>query len=327
MTPRVRAVIAALEAGELLAAADMLATEIEIHRGAAVECSIDAEDAAGDALWQRRDRALELAAAGVSQREIARRLGVPRSTVQGWMGGRRVADSAGFRPDSATLGRPDSATSATPSATLGGEGGDLSSLGSSPDSLLSISSEPLSFSSSLIPGSSLEERARDEGTKVEPVAEGVAEVADSAGRPATPRPAESGHHARAKATRATKTLIPAGWQPTPAFWSWVDRERYDVADVRRELGVLSDWASSNGRRMADWDACARNWVRRSAADGKVDRVERAEPPLAALPPSLRNLSPAELEERRSATRARLAEHAKTLGGLFDDPEPTPEATP
>lgn len=137
--------------------------------------------------------------------------------------------------------------------------------------------------------------------------------------PATRRPATP---------RASKTLLPADWKPSPAFWSWVDRERFDLGDVSRELAALEDWARSNGRRMADWDACARGWVRRSAADGKVDRVARAEAPRAALPESLRNLSPAELEARQAHVRARLAEQAKRLGSLFDvDTTEPAEVTP
>lgn len=327
MTPRVRAVIAALEADELHAAADMLQAELAARS--------EALNAAGvAALFHRsptpdgsqQDRALELVAAGVSQREIARRLGVPRSTVQGWIGGRVVAESAGFRPPSATLSATFGRPAGHPSATLGGEGGDLSSLGSSPDPLLSISAESPSFSSSLIQGSDLEERARESSEVADTVAERVAEVAESAGRPATLRPAESGHPP-AKSTRASKTLLPADWKPSPAFWSWCDRERFDLGDVARELAALEDWARSNGRRMADWDACARGWVRRSASDGKVDRVARAEAPPPSLPASLRNLSPAELEARKAATRTRLAEQAKRIGSLFDsDPEPA-EVTP
>lgn len=120
-----------------------------------------------------------------------------------------------------------------------------------------------------------------------------------------------------------KTTLPADWTPPAAD---VDRLRAELGrDVMAALPGFRDYWRGHGKRMADWAATFRNWVRRDA----TRLPEWYPPPVQAAPPS-----PVDAEEARAARAkavvaigALLAKTAPTLPGMFDVDTDTPPDTP
>jgi hypothetical protein len=55
---------------------------------------------------------------------------------------------------------------------------------------------------------------------------------------------------------------PAGWAPSEATTQTLAAEGYQPGQLERELAILRDHEFKTAR--SDWDACFRNWVRRSS---------------------------------------------------------------
>lgn len=76
------------------------------------------------------------------------------------------------------------------------------------------------------------------------------------------------------------TLIPDGWKPSDdlvAFAAGIglSRQATDLAAER-----MRDWSRGSGKRMADWDATFRNWLRKDVAN--PPRVQRDVDPIGQL---------------------------------------------
>ncbi|MDL1890337.1 DUF1376 domain-containing protein [Nitrospirales bacterium NOB] len=55
--------------------------------------------------------------------------------------------------------------------------------------------------------------------------------------------------------------LPSGWTPSPENQT-NNLSRYSDAEIREELEKFRDHFTANGKRMKDWDAAFRNWMRR-----------------------------------------------------------------
>jgi len=63
--------------------------------------------------------------------------------------------------------------------------------------------------------------------------------------------------------RSKKTLIPDGWQPSPAVADDLTR-RYPALNISQEAEKFADWHGSKGNRFVDHDKAFRNWCRKAA---------------------------------------------------------------
>lgn len=78
-------------------------------------------------------------------------------------------------------------------------------------------------------------------------------------------------------SRKSATKLPADWE-LPAEWlAWALSERPEWSDATAlKVGLrFRDYWLSNGKRMADWAATWRNWVRREGAAGAVPIAGKA----------------------------------------------------
>ncbi|EKS28232.1 helix-turn-helix domain-containing protein [Afipia felis] len=58
-----------------------------------------------------------------------------------------------------------------------------------------------------------------------------------------------------------KTDLPENWQFSDEVWAFAAHYGLSGPEIEQEQAKLKDWAKSTGRRYADWDAFARNWIR------------------------------------------------------------------
>lgn len=63
------------------------------------------------------------------------------------------------------------------------------------------------------------------------------------------------------ANRGRAKALPPDWKPSPENQKNLS-EKYALHDLERELEKFRDHFAANGKRMKDWDAAFRNWMRR-----------------------------------------------------------------
>lgn len=68
-------------------------------------------------------------------------------------------------------------------------------------------------------------------------------------------------------SKSVKSLLPESWTPPPELELTAQRQGINLA---AEVSKLRDWAKANAVRKADWDAVARNWIRKAVED--LERV-------------------------------------------------------
>ena len=76
--------------------------------------------------------------------------------------------------------------------------------------------------------------------------------------------------AKAVRTRQVKHAFPSDWTPTLDLVGEAKRLGVDLDD---EIARMRDWAAAEGARKCDWNAAARNWIRRAATERRSRSVE------------------------------------------------------
>lgn len=73
-----------------------------------------------------------------------------------------------------------------------------------------------------------------------------------------------------------KTLLPKDFQVSESVTSWA-REKVPHVDIKAEFEKFCDYWWGCGRKMMDWDATLRNWLRRAPQFARSDAKERWRP--------------------------------------------------
>lgn len=125
------------------------------------------------------------------------------------------------------------------------------------------------------------ERRGEEGEEKKeretPASPAPPKVAEFRLEPQAPRSAKSDAQPSAK---SRKHQLPDEWTPSPELHALARELGVSVAP---EIAKLRDWAKSGRQTKADWDATARNWIRR-AAERPGPRSPPSGPALASPPP-------------------------------------------
>lgn len=64
----------------------------------------------------------------------------------------------------------------------------------------------------------------------------------------------------------SKTVIPVGFFISPSVRAWAEKSMPQV-NIDKELATFVDYWLGNGKKMSNWDAVFRNWVRRTPKMG------------------------------------------------------------
>lgn len=74
----------------------------------------------------------------------------------------------------------------------------------------------------------------------------------------------------AKSRKATPVPMTEQWMPSDTFYAWAATEfGASPAQVDRGIDFFRDHFIGKGEMKASWEAAARNWIRKDAADGKL----------------------------------------------------------
>lgn len=69
-----------------------------------------------------------------------------------------------------------------------------------------------------------------------------------------------------------KTVLPDDFAISAEMRAWADA-KVPIVDVDREHETFCDYWRAHGRKMADWNACWRNWMRRAPKMGGALRSQ------------------------------------------------------
>lgn len=89
--------------------------------------------------------------------------------------------------------------------------------------------------------------------------------------------------AKSARTRQVKHPLPEDWTPKPDL---VEEARQSGVNLAAEVAKMRDWAKAEGSRKLDWDATARNWIRRAAERPTARSPTPAQPAIRRPPPIL-----------------------------------------
>jgi len=65
-------------------------------------------------------------------------------------------------------------------------------------------------------------------------------------------------------TPVTRSIPIEAWTPSDALKKFAKEHHFDEGRFSREMDTMRDWARAKGERKKDWDAAARNWLRRAS---------------------------------------------------------------
>ena len=111
------------------------------------------------------------------------------------------------------------------------------------------------------------------------VLDGVTRVSP---KPSMNRPTNPSPHARASDRRSPTRPLPDSWQPNDAHHTLAADEQLDC---HREAAKFRDHAQATGRRMRDWDAAFRTWLRRAGEYAATQPAGRGRAPAEPQPPT------------------------------------------
>lgn len=62
----------------------------------------------------------------------------------------------------------------------------------------------------------------------------------------------------------TRSIPVEAWTPSDGLKKFAADHHFDEGRFAREMDTMRDWARAKGERKKDWDAAARNWLRRAS---------------------------------------------------------------